>query len=89
MMKEQAQRPALDVLRMLFNDQPDLLRIVTSRDLASQQLLVELRQRDDLLGAPVKQYVVGRTGAGKTSLGNRLFGAEVMSVRPDDFIPQP
>jgi hypothetical protein len=27
----------------------------------------------------VKQYTVGRTGAGKTSLGNRLFGEEVMS----------
>src|SRR5262249_46335525 len=70
---------ALDVLRRLFHDQPELLEVVTAKDLESEQLLAVLRQRDDLYGEPVKQYVAGRTGAGKTSLGNRLFGEDVMS----------
>jgi hypothetical protein len=69
---------ALGRLQLLFSDQPDLLTIVTSSDLEAQQLLVAFRQRDDLLAEPVKQYTVGRTTAGKTSLGNRLFGEDVM-----------
>jgi ribosomal protein S17E len=72
-------QPELAVLRTIFHDQPDLLEVVTAKDLESEQLLEVLRQRDDLYGTPVKQYVAGRTGAGKTSLGNRLFGADVMS----------
>ena len=66
-------------LELVFSDQPDLLRIVTSRDLEDQHLLVAFRERDDLLAEPVKQYTVGRTLAGKTTLGNKLFGDEVMS----------
>lgn len=69
---------ALRVLEAVFGDQPDLLEIVTVRDLESQQLLGELRKRDNLLAGPVRLYVVGRTGAGKTSIGNRLFGSDVM-----------
>jgi hypothetical protein len=69
---------ALRLLEAVFADQPDLLDIVTAGDLESQQLLAELRKRDNLLAGPVQLYVVGRTGAGKTSIGNRLFGADVM-----------
>jgi ribosomal protein S17E len=79
MAQERDSQPELDVLRTIFHDQPDLLEVVTAADLESEQLLNVLRQRDDLYGEPVKMYVVGRTGAGKTSLGNRLFGADVMS----------
>jgi hypothetical protein len=78
-MQERAKRPAVDVLRMLFSDRPDLLRVVISGDLASDQSLVELRRRDYLASTPIVQYVVGHTGAGKTSLANWLFGAEIMS----------
>jgi hypothetical protein len=70
---------AFAVLRRIFADQPDLLRIVTLQDIQSQETLDSLRERADLLRDQVNLYVVGRTGAGKTSLGNRLFGAEAMA----------
>ncbi|HEX3964166.1 MAG TPA: hypothetical protein VHZ03_47220 [Trebonia sp.] len=47
MTQAQESQDTFDQLTLLFRDQPDLLRIVTSRDLAAQQLLIAFRQRSD------------------------------------------
>ncbi len=70
----------LALLNTIFHDQPELLRAVTLGDLQSRQLLEEVRTQAKLFSSPVLQYAVGRTHAGKTSLGNLLFGAEAMRV---------
>jgi hypothetical protein len=68
----------LDLLKLIFADQPHLLDVVTLADLESGRLLEEMRERAGLLSSPVKMFVVGRTSAGKTSLGNSLFGKNAM-----------
>ncbi|ACU75418.1 hypothetical protein Caci_6572 [Catenulispora acidiphila DSM 44928] len=70
----------LAILTAIFHDQPELLRAVKLGDLHSSQLLEEVRTQNKLFGGPVRQFAVGRTGAGKTTLGNLLFGAEAMKV---------
>src|SRR5438045_415156 len=69
----------LDALKAVFYDQPDLLTIVTLGDLESQELRSIFSQTSEVFAACINQYVVGRTGAGKTSLGNWLFEKQVMS----------
>ncbi|HCI81721.1 MAG TPA: hypothetical protein DHW02_18745, partial [Ktedonobacter sp.] len=72
-------RQALDVLKHIFHDQPDLLSIVTLGDLESQELRSHYQQSGDLFTSHVNIYAVGRTSAGKTSIGNMLFGQMVMT----------
>lgn len=71
-------KTALETLRLIFNDQPDLLEIIKLGDIESERLISTLRQNEELFAAPVNLYVTGRTGAGKTSLGNRLLAQPVM-----------
>lgn len=74
----------LDTLRVIFQDKPDLLRAVTLGDFEGQGVLNEVRSKDRLFGNPVYQFTVGRTKAGKTTLGNLLFGAQAMEVTGRD-----
>ena len=70
----------LAMLTAIFHDQPELLHAVTLGDLQSQRLLEEVRTKGKLFSEQIHQFVVGRTHAGKTTLGNLLFGSEAMSV---------
>ncbi len=76
----QGREQPIGVLKWLFSDQPNLLDVVTLGDLESGHLLEEVRRRTGLFADPVKMVVVGRTGAGKTSLGNSLFGKKAMKT---------
>lgn len=71
-------KTALETLRLIFNDQPDLLEIIKLGDIESEKLVNSFRENNELFAAPVNLYVTGRTGAGKTSLGNRLLAQSVM-----------
>ncbi|MFJ3492615.1 GTPase [Streptomyces sp. NPDC086091] len=71
---------ALDLLKAMFHDKPQLLRAVTLGDLEGQGVLSEVRTHARLFGDPVYQFTVGRTQAGKSTLGNLLFGADAMRV---------
>lgn len=64
---------ALATLRLIFQDQPDLLKVIELGDIESKKLVDVFRERDELFATPVNLYVTGRTGAGKTSLGNCLL----------------
>ncbi|RUT03543.1 hypothetical protein DSM106972_051820 [Dulcicalothrix desertica PCC 7102] len=64
---------ALETLRSIFHDQPDLLKIIQLGDIESSKLVGAFRENNDLFAAPINLYVTGRTGAGKTSLGNCLL----------------
>ncbi|MFD7135560.1 hypothetical protein [Streptomyces sp. NPDC059894] len=68
----------LELLRALFQDRPGLLRAVTLGDLEGRGVVEEIQSHDRLFGLPVYQFAVGQTGAGKTSLGNLLFGERAM-----------
>lgn len=69
---------ALDALRLLFCDRPDLLEVIQLRDLESQKWVSSLRETNELFASPVNLYVTGRTGSGKTSLGNCLLEKPIM-----------
>lgn len=64
---------ALETLRGIFQDQPDLLKIIELGDIESSKLVGAFRENNELFATPINLYVTGRTGAGKTSLGNCLL----------------
>jgi transcriptional regulator with XRE-family HTH domain len=68
---------ALETLKHLFKDRPEVLRMfdlreLDLRELSSEELIVALRERK-LYPEPVNLTATGRTGAGKTSLANCLL----------------
>ncbi len=70
---------SLENLKILFQDRPEVLRLLDFRELdesnlTDQQLAKELKKRK-LYSEPVNFYATGRTGSGKTSLGNSLLDA--------------
>ncbi|MBD2771330.1 GTPase [Iningainema tapete] len=64
---------ALENLRQIFQDQPELLKVIELGDIESKKLVDVFRESNELFATPVNLYVTGRTGAGKTSLGNCLL----------------
>ncbi|AFY99601.1 GTPase [Calothrix sp. PCC 6303] len=69
---------ALNNLLSIFQDQPEILEIINLSDLESKKLIGALNKNNKLFASPVNLYVTGRTGAGKTYLGNRLIEQDVM-----------
>lgn len=67
----------LQNLQNLFQDRPDVLRMLDWRELDLRGLEAEALIREQknrkIFPEPVNFYATGRTGAGKTSLGNRLL----------------
>ncbi|MCD8487632.1 MAG: 50S ribosome-binding GTPase [Desertifilum sp.] len=69
---------AIDTLKLIFQDRPGLLEIIQLGGIESEQLLNSFRKQE-LFAAPINLYVTGRTGSGKTSLGNRLLNQSIMN----------
>lgn len=71
---------ALHSLKYLFQDRPEVLRMLDLREfdlagLESEALIKALKERQ-FFPEPVNFYATGRTGAGKTSLGNSLVDSK-------------
>lgn len=71
---------SLQTLKTIFKDRPEVLRLLDYRELDESQLTDEELARElkkrKLYPEPINFYATGRTGAGKTSLGNRLLVSE-------------
>jgi hypothetical protein len=68
---------ALENLKILFQNRPDVLNMLDLRELdlagLESEALINAQKNRKLFPEPVNLYVTGRTGAGKTSLGNSLL----------------
>ncbi|UXE60778.1 MAG: 50S ribosome-binding GTPase [Woronichinia naegeliana WA131] len=69
---------SLEILRGLFGDKPEALKVFDLQSLESQYLKEKLRDNGELFADAINLWVTGRTGAGKTSLGNSLLDSDVM-----------
>lgn len=69
---------SLESLRGLFSDKPEALKVFDLQSLESQYLKDKLRNSGELFADAINLWVTGRTGAGKTSLGNSLLDSVVM-----------
>lgn len=76
-MSIEAMKASLDVLKGLFDDQPDALTVFDLESISSEYLKKRIRE-GKLFASPIKMWVTGRTGAGKTSLGNSLLDLKIM-----------
>jgi len=68
---------ALESLKVLFKDKPDALTVFDLKSINSEYLKDKLRE-EKLFTSPINLWVTGRTGAGKTSLGNSLLDSKIM-----------
>jgi len=67
---------ALKTLKGLFKDHPDAFKVFNLESLEKDYLKGKLKT--DAFASRINLYVTGRTGAGKTSLGNSLLDSQVM-----------
>jgi hypothetical protein len=69
--------PSLQTLKAMFADRPDVVALFDRRELDLQGLtdaeLAKTHRVRQLYPRPINLYVTGRTGAGKSSLGNRFL----------------
>jgi len=68
---------ALESLKVLFKDKPDALTVFDLESTTSEYLKGKLK-KEKLFASPINLWVTGRTGAGKTSLGNSLLDSKKM-----------
>ncbi|MBE9224107.1 GTPase domain-containing protein [Phormidium sp. LEGE 05292] len=68
---------ALESLKFLFQDRPDVTRLLDIRELdlsdREDDAFIEQQGKQELFPKPVNLYATGRTGAGKTTLGRRIL----------------
>ncbi|OAD23149.1 hypothetical protein THIOM_001025, partial [Candidatus Thiomargarita nelsonii] len=68
---------SLKTLKVLFSDKPDALTVFDLKSITSEYLKGKIRD-EKLFASPINLWVTGRTGAGKTSLGNSLLDSKIM-----------
>ena len=68
---------SLETLKVLFSDKPDALTVFDLKNITSEYLKGKIR-KEKLFASPINLWVTGRTGAGKTSLGNSLLDSKIM-----------
>ncbi|MEK8020573.1 MAG: hypothetical protein VSS75_027215 [Candidatus Parabeggiatoa sp.] len=68
---------SLETLKVLFKDKPDALTVFDLKSITSEYLKSKIRE-EKLFASPINLWVTGRTGAGKTSLGNSLLDSKIM-----------
>jgi hypothetical protein len=68
---------SLETLKGLFSDKPDALTVFDLKSITSEYLKGKIRE-EKLFASPINLWVTGRTGAGKTSLGNSLLDSKIM-----------
>jgi hypothetical protein len=75
--------PAMRTLRNLFGDCPDVLRMLDIRELDLAELtdakVAEGFRTRKVYPEPVNLYATGRTGAGKSTLGNKFLEGSPLS----------
>ncbi|VEP15849.1 conserved hypothetical protein [Hyella patelloides LEGE 07179] len=69
---------SLKTLKGIFADKPEALKVFDLQSLESQYLTEKLRDNSELFADKVNLWVTGRTGVGKTSLGNSLLDSDAM-----------
>lgn len=67
---------ALETLKVLFKDYPEALKVFNMDSLETDYLKDKLK--NEAFPSRINMYVTGRTGAGKTTLGNKLLDSNVM-----------
>jgi tRNA U34 5-carboxymethylaminomethyl modifying GTPase MnmE/TrmE len=71
-------------LKILFQNRPEILKMLDARELdlsgLESEAYVREQKKRKLYPEPVNFYATGRTGAGKTSLGNALLGSGAMKA---------
>ena len=84
------EKSPLQFLKTIFQDSPNVLRMLGVReldltDLESEALIREQKVRE-LFPEPVNLYATGRTGSGKTSLGNSLLDADIRPMTSHGYL---
>lgn len=73
-------------LKNIFHNRPEVLKMLDIRELDLESLesdaYIKKQKEKNLYPEPVNFYATGRTGAGKTSLGNALLGSGKVEKPP-------
>ncbi|ELP54951.1 hypothetical protein O53_3779 [Microcystis aeruginosa TAIHU98] len=80
----------LKSLQRLFSDRPEVLRLLDPSNLDTDRIAGEVildnYRNQEGFASTVNLYVTGRTGAGKTSLGNTIFDSKQKAMKSTGYM---